>query len=455
MTTHISQGPTVTADADRRIMIDGFNLALPRGTGVSTYGYSLANTLKGMGWQVDGLYGLRMGKTRKLRETIFFESMGGDHVTKAPLPGSFAWTKEVAQVAWAPRGKLVERTGKVITDAFSYRLPEFDRILAVPDVFDRGARHFKRFGQFLTVRVPNPPKIMHWTYPVPVRLAGVRNIYTLHDLVPLRLPYASLDNKRFYFKLIREIVKTADHIVTVSEASKTDIETLYKIKPDRITNTYQAVRVSPQIRATSDAEIADTVRGVFNLPYQGYFLFFGAVEPKKNVGRLIEAYLSLATETQLVIVGTKAWQADEELRLLQRDETAPLRASFRRVRRLGYLPRSLLMRLARGARAVAFPSLYEGFGLPVLEAMQLGVPVMTSRVSSLPEVAGDAALYVDPYDVGDIAAGLRKLDTDAELRARLSAAGPVQAERYSVEAYQARLTDMYDGILARRRRIFL
>jgi glycosyltransferase involved in cell wall biosynthesis len=439
----------------RRIMIDGFNLALPRGTGVSTYAYSLANSLKDTGWQVDGLYGLGMGKTRKLREIIFFESLGGEHSTRAPMPGSFGWNKEVAQIAWAPRGKLIERSGKVLTDVFRHRLPDFDRLFSIPDVFDRGTRHFKRYRQFLTVRVPNPPKVMHWTYPVPVRLAGARNIYTLHDLVPLRLPYASLDNKRNYWKLIRETVRTADHIVTVSEASKTDIEMMFKVRPDRITNTYQAVKVPAQILNMSEAEIADTVKGVFNLPYQGYFLFFGAVEPKKNVGRLIEAYLSLATETQLVIVGTRAWQADEELRLLQRDETAPLRASFRRVRRLGYLPRSLLMRLARGARAVAFPSLYEGFGLPVLEAMQLGVPVMTSRVSSLPEVAGDAALYVDPYDVAGIAAGLRRLDSDAELRSRLAAAGPAQAEKYSVAAYQERLETLYDGIIARRARFFL
>nr|WP_310525231.1 glycosyltransferase family 1 protein [Polymorphobacter sp.] len=438
----------------KHIMIDGFNLALPRGTGVSTYGYSLAHTLQDMGWQVDGLYGLKTGFNRKIREIMFFESLGNEHLTKSPLPGSGTWFKEIAQIGYAPRGKRIERSGKVITGAFQHRLPDFDRLFSIPDMFDRGVRHFKRYRQFLTVRVPNPPAVMHWTYPVPVRMAGTRNIYTLHDLVPLRLPYATLDNKRTYWRLIRETVRSADHIVTVSEASKSDIETLFKVDPRRITNTYQAVKVPAQLRATSDADIADTVRGVFNLPYQGYFLFFGAVEPKKNVGRLIEAYLSLATDTQLVIVGTKAWGADEELRLLQRDETAPLRASFRRVRRMGYLPRSLLMRLARGARAVAFPSLYEGFGLPVLEAMQLGVPVMTSRVSSLPEVAGDAALYVDPYNIADIAAGLRALDTDAELRARLAVAGPIQAEKYSVAAYQDRLASLYDGVLAKRRRMW-
>lgn len=435
-----------------RIMIDGFNLALPRGTGVSTYGFSLAANLRDMGHPVEALYGLRMGFNPKLREIMFFESLGQQHETRVPRPLSWAWTKEIAALALAPRGKPVPRTGNVETGAFAHRLPEFDRLLSIPDVFDRGARHFRRFRRFLTVRVPNPPAVMHWTYPVPVRLAGARNIYTLHDLVPLRLPYATLDNKRAYWRLIREVARTADHIVTVSEASKNDINALFKVPAERLTNSYQSVRVPAYLRAIGEDEIEAGIRGVFNLPYQGYFLFFGAVEPKKNVGRLIEAYLSLSTDTHLVIAGTRAWHADEELRLLERDETQPLRAAFRRIRRVGYLPRSLLMRLARGARAVTFPSLYEGFGLPVLEAMQLGVPVLTSRGSSLTEVAGDAAVLVDPYDVRDIANGLRALDTDAALRARLAAAGPVQAARYSDAAYQARLAAIYDQVLGMKRR---
>ncbi|KPF62113.1 hypothetical protein IP88_15295 [alpha proteobacterium AAP81b] len=433
-------------------MIDGFNLALPRGTGVSTYGFSLAANLADMGHKVEGLYGLRMGFNPKLREVMFFESLGSQHETRAPRPFGWAWTKEVAALALAPKAKLVPRTGRVETAVFSHRLPAFDRLLSIPDVFDRGARHFRRFRRLMTVRVPDPPAVMHWTYPVPLRLAGARNVYTLHDLVPLKLPYATLDNKRAYWRLMREVVRTADQIVTVSEASRADIAALFPLPEERLTNTFQSVRVPTYLRDLGDAEIAAGVRGVFNLPYQGYFLFFGAVEPKKNVGRLIEAYLSLSTDTQLVIAGTRAWHADEELRLLERDETQPLRATFRRVRRVGYLPRSLLMRLVRGARAVTFPSLYEGFGLPVLEAMQLGVPVLTSRTSSLPEVAGDAAVLVDPYDIRDIANGLRALDTDAGLRARLAAAGPARAARYSDAAYQERLAALYDKVLGMKRR---
>jgi glycosyltransferase involved in cell wall biosynthesis len=217
--------------------------------------------------------------------------------------------------------------------------------------------------------------------------------------------------------------------------------------PARVTNTGQAVRQGPIMPDSPTTEIEQTVSSIFNLPYKGYFLFFGAIEPKKNVGRLIEAYLSLSTRTPLVIVGVRAWGSDAELRLLQKDELQPMKALFRNVRRIDYLPRELLMRLVRGAKAVAFPSLYEGFGLPALEAMMLGTPVLTSNISSLPEVVGQAALTVDPYDVRAIAAGLRALDEDDDLRARLSALGVKQAAKYDMPSYQGRLAAMYDKVL--------
>ena len=288
---------------------------------------------------------------------------------------------------------------------------------------------------------------MHWTYPLPVKMLGAKNVYTLHDLVPLRLPFASLDNKRAYFKLIRACVKKADHICTVSDASREDIERMFPLSSGKISNTYQAVRLPATALESSESDIETLVRNTFNLPYKGYFLFFGAVEPKKNVGRLIEAYLSLSTNTPLVIVGTRAWGSEVELRLLQRDEIQPLKATFRKIRRIDYLPRSLLLPLVRGAKAVAFPSLYEGFGLPALEAMMLGTPVLTGNLSSLPEVVGDAALQVDPYKPLEIAAALKRLDVDAELRTRLSMEGQAQAKKYSMERYQSALADMYQKVM--------
>jgi glycosyltransferase involved in cell wall biosynthesis len=379
---------------------------------------------------------------------MFYEALGSDHTTPMPSRWQFKGLRESSLLIRPKTAREIPLGANVEIGQFAHRLPDFDRLFTSPDLFDMAARHFRRYGLFLNVRVPNTPEIMHWTYPLPVRLMGAKNVYTLHDLVPLRLPYASLDNKRYYHKLMRACIRKGDHICTVSETSKQDIHRLFDVPDAKVTNTYQAVRMSKAVLETTQQQVEDTVRSVFNLPYQGYFMFFGAVEPKKNVARLIEAYLSLSTKTPLVIVGTRAWGSDNELRLLQKDEVQPLKATFKNVRRIDYLPRNLLMRLVRGAKAVAFPSLYEGFGLPALEAMMLGTPVLTSNNSSLPEVVGDAALKVDPYDVRAIAEGLRQLDHDADLRARLAQAGREQAGKFSMEVYQDRLGAMYDRILA-------
>ena len=166
-------------------------------------------------------------------------------------------------------------------------------------------------------------------------------------------------------------------------------------------------------------------------------------------GKLIEAYLASGVKGPLVIVGKKAWKSEGELRLLFNDHIqylqseGPYTFTRHRVMQLEYAPFPLLVSLIRGARGVLFPSLYEGFGLPVLEAMLLGAPVMTSNTSSLPELVGDAALTVDPYNTAAMAQAIQALDSDAALRARLSAAAPLQADLFNPSRYQDRLQALY------------
>jgi glycosyltransferase involved in cell wall biosynthesis len=436
-----------------RLMIDGYNLALPQGTGVATYGHQLAAAARALGIGVEGLYGLKAPFNPRLREVLFYEALGSGHATRRPFPGSPAWLRELGWLARPRRARAIPIDGQVVARQFAHRLPRFDALHSAPDLFDLAARNFKRTGLFTRAAIPGgAPDVMHWTYPFPVRMAGVPNLYTLHDLVPLKLPYASADNKRFYSKLIRKVVAGADRIVTVSEASRADILQLFPQAEPKLVNTWQAVRLPEGAAEEPEEDIARAVKSIFGLDWRGYFLFFGAIEPKKNLARLIEAYLSLGTDTPLVIVGQRSFGSRQELRLLRRDELNPLVAQFKNVRRIDYLPRSLLFRLVRGARAVTFPSIYEGFGLPVLEAMALGTPVLTSNTSALPEVAGDAALLVDPYSPAAIAAGLRALDGDADLRERLAAAGRVRAEFFSPERYSERLARLYGDLFEERAR---
>lgn len=438
-----------------RIMIDGRNLGLEKGTGVATYARNLSYELHAMGYGVEVLYGYGAGASRNdlMREIAFFDANHGD-------------TDRVSRVVEAVRGRIygpfrkfafdVPISGRVVSRTFSARLPYFDRIRNCNHLFGRAHGAFQAWKLMTRVSMEDRPDIAHWTYPLPIRLLGRPNIYTLHDIVPLKLPYTTLDNKRFYWRLLQRIANIADHIVTVSECSKRDLVEVLGISPDRITNTYQSVEIPQKFLAKTDDEVAREVEGTVGVDYKGYYLFWGSIEPKKNIGRMIEAYLASKVTAPLVIVGAMAWKSEEELRLLNEENIVFRRIvenngyadefTRKRVMILPYAPFSLLVSLIRGARATLFPSIYEGFGLPVLEAMLLGTPVIASNTSSLPEVAGDATLSVDPYDTTEIARAIRQIDADADLRADLSARGKVQAQKFTPQAYREKLRTVYDRL---------
>jgi len=435
-----------------RVGLDGFNLAMARGTGVATYGRTLSHALRDLGCSIDVLYGLDVPKRAplELRESLFFAALGEGR-SGGEAPETMTMRRAIRRAFLSPASRtLVEIpvTGRVDARAMAERLPAFDRLFSLPSLFYLAARYFRRYGRFMTVRAPDPPAIMHWTYPLPLRLAGARNLYTLHDLAPLRLPFTSLDDRRYYDRLIRACVADADHLLTVSEASRRDIMDLYQAPPERVTNTYQTALPPSAIMALDPDALRRRLRALFDLEAGGYLLFFGAVEPKKNVGRLIEAYLAADLETPLVIAGPRAWKADGELRLLEGAHGVRL-SGAERIRRIDYLPRDALMTLVRGARAVLFPALGEGFGLPVLEAMALGTPVLAGAAGALPELTGEAALLVDPYDVDAIAAAMTRLDRDPALRTRLAAAGLRQAALFDAATYQNRLRAVHRAVLER------
>ncbi len=431
-----------------RILIDGYNLGLEKGTGVATYARNLSYEISNLGHEVDVLYGNNASATRNdlLREIYFFDSSVDERIK---------WLEILDQAYQALQGPLAFKarqipvTGRVVTRTFQSRLPKFDRLYNAPDLFMRAQSAFKLWKRPLRIRMPEKPDLAHWTYPIPLRVPGRPNIYTLHDVVPLRLPYTTLDHKRRYLRLLQQLDRKAAHFVTVSESSKQDLVDLVGIAPERITNTYQSVSIPDKYRFKPEDQVAREVEGLTGFDYKGYFLFWGSLEPKKNIGRLIEAYLSSQVETPLVIVGAQAWKSEQELKLLGETGTVygsleRRRGARKRIIQMPYAPFPLLVSLIRGAKVAMFPSLYEGFGLPVLEAMLLGTPVICSNTSSLPEVAGDAALMVDPYDTQAITQAIRTLDADDALREHYIALGHQQAARYSPEIYRERLKAVYD-----------
>ena len=287
-------------------------------------------------------------------------------------------------------------SGAVIYDHLRPHLPHFDLLWNSPRIFEQAHLRFRLYGSRTKARIPAAIDIMHWTYPLPAQLLGAKNIYTLHDLVPLCLPYTTLDRKNGYLNLVRHLVSAADHIVTVSETSKADIVSLLGISENKITNTYQAVSIPNDYLAIPIDILKDELLGTFGLEFKNYFLYYGSIEPKKNIGRVIEAYLASMLSVPLVIVGGRSWKSERELKLLK--TWTALSAGDRskgKVIQIDYVTFPHLVNLIRGSLAVTFPSLYEGFGLPILEAMICETPVITSNIGSMREIAGDAGILVD------------------------------------------------------------
>lgn len=437
--------------AARTIGIDGFNLSMPKGSGIATYAYNLNTSVRKIGYQTALLYGPEQapGRDGLLNEVTLFDAPP----PPSPLRVVSGFLRELSSFT-APFGRTARKvasSGTVITRQIARNAPPSDAVWSSKDVFHSANRAYGALGRFTPLRFDGEgaPDAMHWTAALPLRAAGRPNLYTIHDLVPLRLPFATLDNKRRFLNLCREIGATADKVVTVSEHSADDIVNILGVDRARVAVTHQAVDLPEALTARPDDDVAREIEGVFGLDWRGYFIFFGAIEPKKNLGRVIEAYLGSGVKAPLVVIGGKAWLDDDQVAMMYEDivEVSALRDGVirraDRVRLYDYLPFSLLVSLIRGAKATLLPSLYEGFGLPVLESMQLGTPVLASTEGSLPEIAGEAALLVDPYDSQAIRQGIVALDADADLRNELTARGRRQAEEYSPEAYRNRLAELY------------
>lgn len=327
--------------------------------------------------------------------------------------------------------KLAARTARLRRVALSFapwshQLVESGDSLALPDLFRLAHLHFKHRRRLLTVRAPGPPGIMHWTYPFPIRIAGWANLYTVHDVIPLlHPPLTSIDESR-HRRLLARIVEAAAGLVTVSEAARAEIVAALGCPAAFVANCGIGL---PPLDQLPDA--GGLPAGVS--PGR-YLLACGSVEPRKNIARLLEAYRTSGVALPLVIAGPDGWRAETL--------TAAI-AATPGVIRLPYRTASEIAALIAHARALVMPSLAEGFGLPVAEAMALGTPVLTSHDGALAETAGDAALSVDPLDSGALAAGLRRIAHDDTLRAKLAKAGPRNAARFDQSAFATRIEALY------------
>ncbi len=271
----------------------------------------------------------------------------------------------------------------------------------------------------------------------------VPTVITFHDLSHIHYPETHPPARVAYLnQQIPKSVRQSAIILTVSEFSRQEIVDAFPEVESRVRVVYPGI--TPSV-ASAEAE-ADLVRWLDTDP-PPYFLFLATLEPRKNISRLLASYAALPDrirkEHPLYLAGSFGWReaefGDALKHLLDRGEA----------RLLGFVPDALLPALYRRALALVYPSLYEGFGLPPLEAMATGCPVLVADVTAMPEVCGDAALYCDPLDVGSIIAGMRRLAEDEVLRARLAAAGPARAALYTWEAAAAQVLAVMREVVGR------
>ncbi len=277
-------------------------------------------------------------------------------------------------------------------------------------------------------------------------LVPCRAVVTIHDCIHLRFPQY-LPNKlahAYARTFLWTATHQADRVITVSEASKRDILQYFRIPPEKIEVIYNGIDERFWTPPPEDA--IDLVRQRYQLT-DPFVLYAGNIRPHKNLERLITAFDLLRRDEfdglKLLIIGDEISKYATLRRAVHRHKL------HKHVRFLGFVADHTLAALYRLAAVFVFPSLYEGFGLPPLEAMASGTPVVTSNVSSLPEVAGDAALLVDPYDEEAIAGALRMVLTDDVLRADLRARGLARAREFSWARSVQRVREIYAEVGAK------
>jgi glycosyltransferase involved in cell wall biosynthesis len=281
----------------------------------------------------------------------------------------------------------------------------------------------------------------HYVLPPLVRCPSV---VTIHDCIHLMFPQY-LPNRwalTYARTAITMAARRSTRVLTVSESSKRDIQRFVDVPPGKIDVIYNSF--DPRFGVEPDADTVDRVRERYQLQSQ-FVLYAGNVKPHKNLERLIEAFHIVRSrgldQLKLILIGDEISKYTALRRAVHRHQL------HNYVRFLGYLPEDTLAVMYRLAGVFVFPSLYEGFGLPPLEAMASGTPVVTSNVSSLPEVAGDAAMLVDPYSAEAIADGMYRVLTDNDVRSELRRRGPERAQQFSWESSVRRVREIYGQVL--------
>ena len=280
--------------------------------------------------------------------------------------------------------------------------------------------------------------VLHSPDFIPPHRPACKSVITVHDLAFLLYPHFLTKESARYYGHIDDAVRWTDHIIAVSESTKRDTVDHLGVPDDKITVVYEAA--NPIFRPVSQDEAREQVRNRHGIDGR-FILFVSTIEPRKNVPTLMRALWQLVEcykeDVHLVLAGGKGWLYEDAFAAVDELDLDS------RVHFVGRVSSEDLLYLYNSAELLAHPAFYEGFGLPPLEAMACGLPVIVSNVSSLPEVVGDAGLLIDPHDVDELTVGMWRVLTDEELRREMIEKGLRQAARFSWDRAASETLEIY------------
>jgi glycosyltransferase involved in cell wall biosynthesis len=283
----------------------------------------------------------------------------------------------------------------------------------------------------------------HYTRPF---FVPCKSIVTFHDMSFFLFPQLHTRSKRLFFPAaIRYSARRADGLIAISESTRQDAIRILGISPEKIITTH--LGVSQKFRPIHDQTVLSEIRQRYQLP-QDFFLYVGTVEPRKNLPLLINAYsqlkLEYPTSPELVVVGQMGWNYDQVFQLVKEHKLD------NSIHFTGYVSANDLPVIYNLACVFIYPSSYEGFGLPPLEALATGTPVITTNISSMPEHVGEAGILVPPDNELALRDAMRLLSQDAEVRHKLSQMGPLQAAKFTWDRTAEETLQFYQVVMNRK-----
>ena len=355
--------------------------------------------------------------------------------------GNYSRNTLKALTEYYPHNQYLLYTPEVVSDRFS--LPLGSSVIIPGNFWWQALKPFWRRYKISELAQKAKLDIYHGLsheLPIGIEKTGIKSIVTIHDLIFLRFPelYKTTDRK-IYYKKFHHACQVADHIIAISEQTKSDIIDFFKINPQKISVIYQSI--NPIFYEFCTTRLLEETRKKYGLPRK-FILSVGTIEARKNIKHILQAISESGFKLPLVIVGkpTKYLKTIQHLVHKLDDQLIFLHE----------VNDTDLNRIYHMAQLMIYVSVFEGFGLPIVEAQAAGCPVITSKTSSMPEAAGKAAYYVSPNNIAEISKAINQLIDDHEYHAQLVVKGYENARRFNPENYTNQLMEIYRKVYNER-----